>query len=243
MHLIKVDATDSTNSFARKWWKEDQRDSMACVWALNQLQGRGQRGTSWNAKPGQNLTFSVVVPYPRVSLPYQFLLSACVALSISTVLKNLELPEISIKWPNDIMAGNTKVGGVLIENIIAQNKYAAAIVGIGLNVNQQEFKELPNAGSMRLAGGREFDLEELLGLILNQLEADLEVIKDEHSEAIMKRYKLNLFRINSPSAFELPTKHLFTGRITDVRLDGKLVVQTDGDQFRNYDIKEIRLLY
>lgn len=243
MHLIKVDATDSTNSLARQWWKENQRNSMACIWALNQLQGRGQRGTIWNAQAGQNLTFSVVVPYPEISLPYQFLLSACVATSIATVLQNLALPKITVKWPNDIMAGNSKVGGILIENIITQNKYAAAIVGIGLNVNQQDFSELPNAGSLRMASGREFDLEALLNLILNQLETDLGQIKDEYWEAIMKHYKGMLFRINCPSTFELPSKQLFTGVITDVRLDGKLVVQTQDDQLRNYDIKEIRLRY
>lgn len=243
MHLIKVDATDSTNSFARQWWKENQRKSMVCIWALNQLKGRGQRGTNWNTKPGQNLTFSVIVPYPQVSLPYQFLVSACVAMSISTVLQNLGLSNITVKWPNDIMAGNTKVGGILIENIITQNNYTAAIVGIGLNVNQKDFNELPDAGSLRLASGKEFNLQELLQLLLNQLEADLKEIRDTHWGKIMNRYKLNLFRINSPSTFELPNKQLFTGIIKDVQLDGRLVVQTDDGQLKNYDIKEIRLRY
>lgn len=243
MHLIKVDATDSTNSLARTWWKTDGRSSMTCIWALNQLQGRGQRGTIWNAQAGQNLTFSVVVPYPEISLQYQFLLSACVATSISTVLKKLGLSKITVKWPNDIMAGTKKVGGILIENIISQNKYAAAIIGVGLNVNQLDFRELPNAGSLRMASNQEFDLEDVLNLILNNLEAELKQISDQQRDSIMKRYKENLFRMNCLSTFELPNQQLFTGVIVDVDLDGKLVVKIENDQYKSYDIKEIRLRY
>ena len=141
------------------------------------------------------------------------------------------------------MAGNRKVGGILIENTITQGEFSAAIVGIGLNVNQVDFDGLPKAGSIRTAIGRELELEELLELLLNQLEIDLRGVKDEHAEEIMKHYKRQLFRYNSPSAFELPDKRLFMGTITDVRLDGRLVVQTEDDQFNSFDIKEIRLKY
>lgn len=243
MHLIKVSAINSTNSFGREMFRENPNMPATCVLAKNQLQGRGQRGTTWNAQPGQNLTFSIIYPKPGISPGHQFLLSAAVATTVVNALEQFHLPRLRVKWPNDIMSANFKIGGILIENVITEAKVAASVIGIGLNVNQQSFSGLPNAGSMSSVSGKEYDLEEVLRLLLQDLEKELQMISDKRSEEILKAYKNRLFRMEVPSTFELPDKTLLTGVISDVSTAGKLIVRCEEGHLREFDLKEIRLLF
>lgn len=243
MHLIKVDAINSTNSFARQMFKETPEMSTTCIVARQQLEGRGQRGTSWLSQPGQNLTFSLIFPNPRVSPSCQFLLSASVSTAVVEALNIFEIPKLKVKWPNDIMTANYKIGGILIENVITEGALAATIIGVGLNVNQTTFPDLPAAGSLKLAAGRDFDLDEVLARITTLLEQELENVRDSRSEEILRLYKNHLFRINIPSTFELPDKTLLTGIIEDVGLNGKLKVKIKDDLFKEFDLKEIQLCY
>ena len=67
------------------------------------------------------------------------------SLAIVKALERLNIPKLSIKWPNDILSANKKICGVLIENVIKQNQLESSIIGIGLNVNQNKFDNLPQA--------------------------------------------------------------------------------------------------
>ena len=243
MHLIKVNAISSTNSYARELFKEDPLMPATCIWAVRQLQGRGQRGTSWVSNAGQNLTFSIVCPRVDLSLSRQFLISAVVATTVVKELKKFSVPRLSVKWPNDIMAGSQKIGGILIENIVSEGILSASVIGIGLNVNQTNFEGLPAAGSMKLVTGHDFEPEEVLGRILDSLEVALNAVTDTRSEEILKEYKDHLFRYKVPSTFQLPDQTLFMGIIENVSLTGKLLVQTEEDQVREFDLKEIKLCY
>lgn len=243
MHLIKVSAINSTNSFGREMFRENPGMPATCVVAKNQLQGRGQRGTTWNAEPGQNLTFSIIYPDPGISPGQQFLLSAAVATAVVNALEQFHLPRLRVKWPNDIMSANLKLGGILIENVITEARVVASVIGIGLNVNQQTFSGLPNAGSMRAITHRKYDLDEVLQLLLKVLEKELRLLSDTRSEEIMNGYKSRLFRMQVPSTFELPDKTLLTGVIADVSPGGKLIVRCEEDLLREFDLKEVRLLF
>lgn len=243
MHLIKVSAINSTNSFTRELLKENSQLPLTCIVAKKQLQGRGQRGTSWEAEEGKNLTFSVFLPHPKVIPAHQFLLSATVANSVVSALGKFELPRLKIKWPNDILSANKKLGGILIENIISQGKVTGSIIGIGLNVNQMNFGNLPQAGSMKTATGKEYDLDKVLEVMLQELERGFQFLSEDHSEAILNDYKNHLFRRLVPSTFKEPDGKLFTGIIQDVTSTGKLLVQKDGEGIIQYDLKEISLCY
>lgn len=243
MHLIKVSAINSTNSFGRAMFKENPAMPATCVVAKKQLQGRGQRGAVWNAEPGLNLTFSIIYPKPGISPKHYFLLSAAVATTVVNALEEYNLPRLRVKWPNDIMSANFKIGGILIENVITEGKVAASVIGIGLNVNQRNFPGLPGAGSMASVTGKEFDLDEVLQVLLVKIEKELQVISDKRSEEILKAYKDRLFRMQVPSTFELPNKTLLTGVIVNISPDGKLLVRCEEEQIREFDLKEVRLLY
>ena len=243
MHLIKVSAINSTNSFARELLKENPHLPLTCIVAKKQLEGRGQRGTSWNAEEGKNLTFSVFLPGPGINPAQQFLLSATVATSLLNALKKFKLPRLKVKWPNDILSANQKIAGILIENILSEAKVMGSIIGIGLNVNQIDFRDLPQAGSMCTMTGREYDLDEVLKVILQELENGFAELSEENSEAILSNYKNHLFRRLVPSTFKYPDGSLFTGLILDVTPAGKLLVQKDGEEISEFDLKEVRLCY
>ncbi|WP_324720572.1 biotin--[acetyl-CoA-carboxylase] ligase [Salinimicrobium sp. HB62] len=243
MHLIKVDAIDSTNSFARDLLRENPKMPLTCIVAKKQLQGRGQRGTIWEAEEGKNLTFSVFLPKPEIDPAQQFLLSATVAVSLISALEKFNLPRLRVKWPNDILSANQKVAGILIENILSEGKVMGSIVGVGLNVNQEEFIGLPQAGSMRTATNSEFNTDDVLEVVLRELEAGFDKLAKENSEDILSNYKNRLFRRLVPSTFRKPDGELLTGMILGVTLAGKLLVQTEDEVTAEFDLKEVSLCY
>lgn len=243
MHLIKVNAINSTNSFAREMFRENNQMPATCIVAKKQLQGRGQRGTIWDSEEGKNLTFSLIYPRPTLHPGRQFILSAAVATTVLQVLEKFEVPRLKVKWPNDIMSANQKIGGILIENVISEGKVAASVIGIGLNVNQQQFEDLPTAGSMSSVCGREFDLEEVLQQLMSALEHRLDHLSEETSEEILTTYKNHLFRRQVPSTFRLPDMTYVMGMIWDVTPEGKLLVKREDDLLQEYDLKEIQLCY
>jgi BirA family biotin operon repressor/biotin-[acetyl-CoA-carboxylase] ligase len=243
MHLIKVNAINSTNSFAREMFRENPAMPATCVVAKKQLQGRGQRGTVWNSEEGKNLTFSVLFPKPGILPASQFVLSAAIATSILHTLEKFELPQLKVKWPNDIMSANLKIGGILIENVISEGRVAATVIGIGLNVNQKEFEGLPGAGSMSSVTGRKFELDQVLNGLLKDLEEKLYSLDTRSSEAVLKEYKKHLFKMRVPSTFQLPDGTYFSGMIADVTAAGKLLVKSEDELIKEYDLKEIRLCY
>lgn len=243
MHLIKVNAINSTNSFARELFREKPQLPLTCIVAKKQLEGRGQRGSTWDAEEGKNLTFSVVLPRPDVSPSQQFLLSAAVAISLLKSLEKLELPQLKIKWPNDILSANQKIAGILIENILADGKIAASILGIGLNVNQERFENLPQAASMKMVTATEQDLDLVLQTVLQDLEKNLSGISNDKAQAIIKDYEKYLFRRGIPSTFKLPHGQLITGMINGITPQGKLLVKDEEEKIKEFDLKEVALCY
>lgn len=134
--------------------------------ADSQTAGRGQRGNSWEAEPGKNLTFSLLLEPEHIPARRQFAISRAVALAICDCLRHWlsnHADEIAIKWPNDIYVGNRKICGILIENSLQADRICRTVVGIGLNVNQTVFRsDAPNPVSMAQLAGFEFDLDTLL---------------------------------------------------------------------------------
>lgn len=158
--IIWLDSTDSTNEEAAR--QISHLDNLSVVSASSQTYGRGQRGNTWISKPGENLTFSIVLKYPLEAYD-QFAISEAAALSVIDLLSGYGI-EAKVKWPNDIYAGNKKICGILIENSIRENSISHSIAGIGLNVNQRSFDpSIPNPTSVSLETGRNgYDLRKML---------------------------------------------------------------------------------
>ena len=237
--INKIDATDSTNSLLRERYLEKKCSDGDVLWSNIQNRGRGQRNTVWQSESGKNLTFSVYVSLESLTLQNPFLLSCIVSLAIQETLKFYKLPKLKVKWPNDIMSGNKKVCGLLIENMFKGTKIQGSIIGIGLNVNQLEFKNLPSAVSMAQISGIQYELDEVLNTCLEFLKQKLEVLKQQESY-ILKLYETQLYRLGMTSTFE-SNGSLFSGIIRGVSLKGLLKVQIENDQIVSFDLKTIKL--
>ena len=221
----------------------EKLDDCTVVMAHHQLKGKGQMGALWNAEAGKNLTFSVLKKTENLNVQDQFLLNVYVSLAIYDTFQQLNLPNLSIKWPNDILSGHHKICGILIENVLLGNHIQQAIIGIGVNVNQLTFKDLPHASSLKLLLGRTFDLEELLQAILKQLDIYFSCGFEKPTKPITKLYEKVLFRKDKPSTFKNKEGGLFMGIITGISSNGLLCIRLENDVLKEFDLKEVQLLY
>ncbi|MEM6684717.1 MAG: biotin--[acetyl-CoA-carboxylase] ligase, partial [Bacteroidota bacterium] len=158
-------------------------------------------------------------------------------------LKHFQIPKLAIKWPNDILSENRKICGILIENVIQNSKMTAAIIGIGLNVNQTTFEPSLHASSLKEITGIHFDLDEVMFHIAAQIETYASLITSRSFEQLKMEYESFLFRKNKPSTFKDTNGNLFMGFIQGVAEDGKLNVLLEDEILTAFDLKEIKLMY
>jgi len=246
MKLIKLDAIDSTNDFLKALASQDELDNFTVVTAENQTKGKGQMGSKWQSESGKNLIMSVLVKDFLYDNEQVFNLSVIVSLAVIDTLKSLNIPDLRIKWPNDIMSYNKKVGGILIENTIKSDGRIVSVVGIGLNINQTNFDHLPNASSLAVICKREFDKNSLVLLIREKIQEKINSWENS-SAHLWKEYFNSLFRQGIPMPFKkLRSKDSgqnFMGIIKGVSPVGKIQILLEDDSVYEFEIKEIQMLY
>lgn len=242
MNIIKLSAINSTNIYLKELSSIQYVENFTIVSAENQTAGRGQMGASWAVEPGKNLTFSILIKDLLLEINEIFSLNAAVAVGVADALESFHIANISIKWPNDILAGSKKIGGILIENSIKNNGEIYSVVGIGLNVNQQVFDGLSKASSLSLLTGREYDKEAIMIAIAENLKRNVAALLHKDTNAIWQKYHKKLFKKDVPMPFEQHNKR-FMGIIKGVSKSGSLMVQLEDDTIAQYGIKEVQLLY
>jgi len=242
MKLIKLDAIDSTNEFLKGLSSNQALENFTVVTAESQTKGKGQMGSVWDSEPSKNLIMSVLVKDFIPNINQIFDANIAVSVSIIQVLEGLNIPELSIKWPNDIMSYNKKIGGILIENSIKSDGNIFSIVGLGLNVNQMNFENLPKASSLAIICNTTFDKEEILLKIVEKLEQNIQSW-NQNSDSLRTEYINKLFRIGIPMPFEDQNQQNFMGIIQGVSPIGKLEILLEDDSISEFDIKEIQMLY
>ena len=242
MRIIKLDAIDSTNNYLRRLINEEDVADYTIVMAKKQTYGRGQMGTVWNSDKAKNLTFSVFKDLSIHDVEFPFYISMAISLAIFKAFKTLNIPDLGIKWPNDILSADKKICGILIENVI-KNKLNSTIIGIGINVNQIEFAKLPKASSLKNITGIHYNLDEVLHLIIKYTKEYSSLLQNEKYDFVKNEYETNLFRKNKPSTFKDATGVLFSGIIKGVTKYGKLQVILEDEIVKKFDLKEITLMY
>lgn len=243
MQIIKLDATESTNSYLKELSASHSLQDFTVVTTQNQTSGRGQFNAKWESEAGNNLSISILKKNIDVPLEKIFLVSISVSLAILHTLKELGVPNLSVKWPNDILSGNYKIGGILIENMLSGAKIKRCIIGFGLNVNQEEFKYAPKAASLKQIVGRSFNLELVFSALVENLHAQLNKPILPLENDLYAQYHSQLFRIGKPSEFLIEENKPITGVIKGVSLNGKLQVKFGGGIIREFGLKEIKLMY
>ena len=242
MNIIKLDAIDSTNNYLKKMILHGGINDYTVVTAKFQTEGKGQLGTKWESEHSKNLICSVYKKNINIKVQDQFVISALVSLALVKTLRKINLSNLHIKWPNDIMSDNKKICGILIENIVMENYIKDIVIGIGLNVNQTIFNNLPNATSIKNLIGTTCSIDEILEDLVKNLEYYFNKLDKSSINSIFKKYEDALFRINKPSTFKNLKGEVFSGYIKGVSRLGKLNVMLEDNIVKSYALKEISML-
>jgi BirA family transcriptional regulator, biotin operon repressor / biotin---[acetyl-CoA-carboxylase] ligase len=243
MNVIKLDAIDSTNDFLKELSKKQVVENFTVVVAKTQTKGKGQMGSSWDSESGKNLIMSILIKDILRNIDEIFHLNVAVALSVIQVLEEFNLPKLSIKWPNDIMSDTKKLCGILIENSFKSDSKIESVVGIGLNINQKAFNNLPKASSMLVVMHREFDLDAILNRLIFQIKKNCSLIVSNQEDKLWNDFHNYLFKMNVPMPFEDANKLRFMGIIQGITNEGKLQLILEDDSIKTFGIKEIQMLY
>lgn len=222
-NLVSLHQVDSTNNYATGLVHAGMAQHGLVVSAREQTAGKGQRNRQWNAAPGENITMSVIIE-PQLEFHLAFLLSKTLAAAVHKFFASIAGEEVKIKWPNDIYWNDRKAGGILIENIVAGGKWKWAIAGIGLNINQTLFSDLPTRPvSLKQITGKTFDLEELQTRLCTSIEDQYQIMLVDPA-AIERYYHQHLFRLNEKAKFRKENR-VFTATVRAVNANGELVVE------------------
>lgn len=239
--IVKLHTTGSTNDYLKVLLKSQRPENFTLVQTDHQTHGRGQRGNKWQSEKGKNLIFSIFYKPYKLEAQQAFSLNQAVSLAIFEVLKS-HIASVSIKWPNDIMAGHNKIAGILIENTITGQHIKHSIIGVGLNVNQTHFPDgLPQATSMKLETNSKYDLPLLLEEIRQKLIHHLSNIEGDFQD-LRDAYQQNLYLLHQESKFQTPDNKIFTGTIQGVNPNGQLLVKKQNGQVESFDFKGLKYL-
>jgi BirA family biotin operon repressor/biotin-[acetyl-CoA-carboxylase] ligase len=239
--LVWLPVCTSTNTEAQALLVQNRASEGCTVITDYQTTGRGQRGNQWEAAPGENLTLSVVWQPTFLAATNQFQLSQAVALGVYDWAQALLSADslLKVKWPNDLYFGSQKLGGILIENSLSGSKIQHSVVGIGLNVNQQQFSST-SATSLGLLTGRGYALSVVATRLLECLERRYLQLRAGQVGALRRAYLQALYRYQETHAFEVDGQRV-SGQIVGVEDDGRLAVAI-GSEVRRFGLQEIRYL-
>lgn len=237
-----IDSCDSTNTLMKSRGEAVAHGHVIAT--RTQTAGRGQRGNSWEAEPGKNLTFSQMLRTDGMDAERQYELSMLTALAILNVLERHlgRDARLSIKWPNDIYAADRKLGGILIEGSVCAGCLDHIVLGAGINVNQSEFRsDAPNPVSMTQITGKEYDLEALMQEIGDEIADQMAIYEeDPDGEALRAMYKDALWRREGMHAYrDTATGEHFEAEIADVLPSGLLRLRRADGSEHDYEFKQV----
>ncbi|WP_374948457.1 biotin--[acetyl-CoA-carboxylase] ligase [Mucilaginibacter sp.] len=239
---MSLKEVDSTNNFLKNILSNSKPvPEGTVIMAEDQFAGRGQRENVWYAEPGKNLTFSILLKPNFVDARMQFDVTRVASLGVYDALSPLLGNQLSIKWPNDIYYGDKKLGGMLIENILQGSQIKNSVVGIGLNVNQNNFPDTAgNATSVTQILHKDYELKNLLAEICNHIERYYLSLKAGSVDFVRNTYLSRLYRLNEAKRYE-SNGEVFTGTIRGVTDNGLLIID-HADGQKHFSLKELVFL-
>jgi BirA family biotin operon repressor/biotin-[acetyl-CoA-carboxylase] ligase len=228
--FIELGSVDSTNNYAMAQATSGAAGHGTLYFARDQWAGKGQRGRTWTSQPGENIILSAVLEPVALPASLAFSLSAAVALACHDLFSRYAGHAATrIKWPNDLYWGDRKAGGILIENNFRGDRWAFAIAGIGININQTTFPESArNPVSLRLITGRSFDVIQLareLGQCLDHRYQELEA----GQAALITQYNERLYRLGQEARLRKDNV-VFDTTISGVSPQGRLLTRDAVDR-------------
>jgi BirA family biotin operon repressor/biotin-[acetyl-CoA-carboxylase] ligase len=223
--LFVFESIDSTNACA-KTLAEAGMEEGALVVADFQSQGRGRFARSWLSEAGKNLLFSCVLR-PPLSQDQVGLLTFYAAVAVARPLEHATGLAVECKWPNDLLLNGKKCCGILLENSLSQEQLVYAILGIGINVNQQAFEgDLQDtATSLARETGKEIDRKKLFHAIVTELDNLYHDVASRQFHRIVSEWNKRCAMFGQRVRIAR-NKEAITGKALGLSPDGGLIVET-----------------
>jgi BirA family transcriptional regulator, biotin operon repressor / biotin---[acetyl-CoA-carboxylase] ligase len=199
------------------------------VVAEHQTSGRGRLDRSWVTPARAALTFSVLLAPERVPVARWPWLPLVVGIAVSEGVRRAAEVDCTLKWPNDVLVGEQKLAGILVERL-ERDCGPAAVVGIGLNVSAtREELPVPTATSLALQGAATLDRSVILREVLRTLEAlyvQWQAELGDAAKGLHESYVRRCATLGRRVRVELPTGEQVDGEATGIDADGRLQVRT-----------------
>ena len=239
IHHIHLPETESTNKYAKEVLPGT---GPTLISTDHQTAGRGQRGNSWESEVGKNLLFSLIISPEGIPGTGQFAICELISVAICEVLDRY-VPDIRIKWPNDIYHRDQKLCGILIEHDLEGARLSRTIIGVGLNVNQTHFtSNAPNPVSLYQILGHEVNRETLLESIAEHFTGLYHQYTSSpptlHRTALHERYTRQLYRKGEEAMYR-DAERAFTATLHGVEHDGRLILIDQQGERHSYLFKEV----
>lgn len=238
--FIELLTVESTNNYAMGLARAGMAQHGASVFAHEQTKGKGQRSKKWISSRGLNIAMSVIIEPEELNSLRLFSLSMMTSLAVRDLLIRYVRDEIKIKWPNDIFWRDRKAAGILIENLWQGDEWKFAILGIGINVNQTDFRELATkAVSLKQITGKDFTPIVLANELCEYLDEKFRLLVAD-SSTIVNQYKSHLYKINEPIKLKKANR-IFEASFKDVNDNGQMIVQHSIEE--SFDVGEVEWIF
>ena len=241
MKIIKLDAIDSTNSFLKNKSSNQEIDDFTTVYTQNQFNGRGRTTKQWISEPNKNIALSLFKRIKKTDLEHIFLLNVIASISILELLEKYLVKDVKVKWPNDVMVKNKKISGVLIENKIKKNNSINSVMGIGINVNQQNFPDFLSATSIVNEIGSVSEIDLLANELAVIIKSNFKFLKSK-SKLYLEHYNNKLHNKNQTVRFKNNIGKIEVGEIVKVDFRGNLMIMNEKGKIEYFKENEIKFL-
>lgn len=188
-----LEQTESTNTYAKELCRQGFPHGTVIITEF-QTHGRGRLRRKWFSPPGLSILMSVLLsPVSTNIIPAAFNFIA--TLSVVETANQATSFKAEIKWPNDVLADNKKICGVLSEGCALEANSGMVIVGIGINVNQS-LEDIPlelrnTATSLKILEGHDFSREEVLSTVLEKIKTYYDRVQQKGTKSIYHRWLKN----------------------------------------------------
>lgn len=231
--------TDSTNIQAKAGGEKGEPHGTLYV-AESQSAGRGRRGRRWESPEGESIYMSLLLrpEFPPVKAP---MLTLVMALAVARALRERTGVDVQIKWPNDLVVQGRKICGILTEMSTEMTWINYVVIGIGINVNQNEFpEELKDcASSLKMETGRRFRRSHLIAAVMEHFEMYYEQFLQEGSLAGFRK-EYNELLVNKGRQVKIlePGNH-YEAYALGINDTGELIVEKEDGSVQNIFAGEV----
>ncbi|NWF51863.1 MAG: biotin--[acetyl-CoA-carboxylase] ligase [Nitrospirae bacterium] len=241
--ILFYEKIGSTNTLA-EFLAEKGKAEGTVVLAETQTKGRGRHGRSWVSPPSVNIYMSIILR-PEIEPKDATLLTIMAAVGCTHALRRASGLNATIKWPNDLIVSEKKIGGILTDVHIEKKKLKFAVIGIGLNINM-DLAKLPSdikdiATSLKIETGRIYSRKEILVEVLNEIDYWYSILKGMNRKKLLREWELLTSTLGRKIKIAT-VKETLIGLAESINGEGMLVLKLPSGERRIISGGEVTLL-